>query len=455
MRTLTDANRIRSLLSRGLTDGTVISLQLGWPLLLLPIFVVNQLLTPHPVWTVLIITLVGLYSLGYWWLRELCGAVELVRTQQGAILVAGDTFAEEFTLHNRSRLPIIWAEVEDRSSLPRYDGSRVVSVSSVSHARWRVEVECESRGVYRVGPATVRLSDPFGLFQLSVEASQTENLLIYPRVVKLPHMVTLRGHASGSDRRRQNLLGVIPAASVRDYQRGDSLRYIHWPSSAHRGELIVKELEQEPAGDVWVVLDLNEHMHRGVGENSTLEYSITVAASAAAELLGEAEQRSVGLLTVSTSDDGGPDAIRVSPQAGGAQLWRIMAALAPVRTTEVGLDQLLNTNSSTLGRRRSVIVVTPHMSGDAGHPDAVDWLPTILRLQTAGLTCGVLLIVQDQDLAAAVATRTLLARLDVPCEILSVSAKLPPVVTYRRTRKVLRTTPTGGVVVHEIEEEVG
>lgn len=448
-------NRVRALPNRGLPPGVKLSLRLAWPLFLLPLFLVSQLLTPHPIWMMLSITIVGLYALGYWWLREQSRAVRLEREQRGAILVAGDKFSEDFALHNSSRLPVIWAEIDDGSDLPGYAAGRVVAAGATSATRWHVDVDCERRGVYRIGPASVRLGDPFGLFQLTIDSPATDTLLIYPRVVQLPQMITLRGHASGSDRRRQNLLGVLPAASVRDYQHGDSLRHIHWPMSAHRGDLIVKEMELEPAGDVWILLDLNRHVHRGRDADSTLEYAIVVAASATAELLGQAEQRSVGLLAASAGADGEQTVIRISPQAGGAQLWRIMAALAPVRPTDIELAQLLRSNSAALGRRRSVIVVTPQPLGDELSPHAADWLPSLLHLQANGLSCGVLLIADDAADAGAQETRRTLSRLDISCEILAVNTKLPPVITYRRTRTEYRSTPTGGVIVREVEEEVG
>src|SRR5207244_355029 len=43
--------------------------------------------------------------------------------------------------------------------------------------------------------------------------------------------------------------------SVRDYQRGESLRMVHWRSTAKRGELMVKELEDSPRDEIAVVLD--------------------------------------------------------------------------------------------------------------------------------------------------------------------------------------------------------
>lgn len=444
------------LLSRGLPATAQIRRGVIWPLFLLPVFLVNQLLTPHPVWMILLLFIGGTYAAGYWWLRRVAKALTLTRQQRGAILVAGDIFEEEFTLDNPSRLPLLWAEIVDESTLPGYTASRVVSAGGTAETRWRTEAECRTRGVYRIGPATINGGDPFGLFCLTLACPATDSLLIYPRVLQLPALVMPRGTASGVDSRRQTLMGALPAASVRDYQRGDSLRYIHWPSTAHRGALAVKELELEPSGDVWIVLDLQATVHSGQGDTGTLEYAIIVAASAAAALLDGTDQRAVGLLAVSGGSEDGDDSavVRIPPQPGQAQLWRIMAALAPVRPTNVSLARLLQRNAGTLGRRRSLLIITPQPATNPAHGDLA-WVPELLQVQAAGLAAGALIVTQEQDEEAARATRALVAQLDVPAQVLPVTDKLPPLVTYRRKRTIYQSTPTGGVVVREIEEEVG
>ncbi len=357
-----------------------------------------------------------------------------------------------------------------------------------------------------------------------------------------------RGNAAGSDRRRRSMHGVQPAASVRDYQIGDSLRYIHWPKSAHRGDLAVKEMELEPSGDVWIVLDLNRQAHSGQGAESTLEYAIVVAASLAAALLDSSEQRVVGLLAASgmassetlsgaganqfgdLASDGASSGssyggsnredslvVLLTPQRGRAQLWRILSALAPVELSSVPLAQLLRQSASALGRRRSMVVVTPDLSGEVGPskvPDGqaaggqttgpindrvngefsdeieeqagaidevgedADWAAELLHLQALGLHSSALLITPHVDspddildgsqkpasmpegrsqrsVEEHAALRALLNRLDVPAELLAVDSTLPPLLTYRRTRQDIVSTPTGGVIVREIEEDVG
>jgi hypothetical protein len=53
------------------------------------------------------------------------------------------------------------------------------------------------------------------------------------------------------------------------------------------------------------------------------------------------------------------------------------------------------------------------------------------------------------------AIQAILARMDIPCSLVVAGAPLAPLLTFRRRRQVIRTTPTGGVVSYEVDEEVG
>ncbi|MEZ4555469.1 MAG: hypothetical protein R2854_03280 [Caldilineaceae bacterium] len=452
--------RLGDLLSRGLPPTARIRRAVLWPLLLLPLFLVNQLLTPHPVWMVLILFIAGIYGAGYWWVRALATSIELTRTQRSAILVAGDTFAEEFVLANRSRVPVLWAEVVDASTLPDYAAGRVVAAGAGGQTRWRTGVECRTRGVYRIGPAVVNSADPFGLFRLELDCPATDSLLIYPRVLQLPPLALPRAppaawtgaaspHGRAARPAHASINGAIACATSTGPPpptgASSSSRNWNWSRRAMSGSC-----------STWT--------RRSTQGRATPALWNTPSSWRPAPRLRSSTGRSsaVGLLAVSggATDTTAPDAstvdvVRIPPQPSRAQLWRIMAALAPVRPTDVTLARLLHQNADTLGRRRSLVLITPQPPTAEATWSTPAWLPELLRIQAAGLAASALLVAQDADLPAADVTRTALAQLDVPAQVLPVSAKLPPLVTYRRKRTVYRTTPTGGVVVQEIEEEVG
>jgi uncharacterized protein (DUF58 family) len=434
--------------NRGLPPDVQIRLKVGWPLLLLPAILFSQIVTPHPVWVVLLVALIALYVGGYLWLRGQVPLLHFERRRQGAVLVAGDLLREEFALNNASRLPVLWAAFVDHSDLPGYAPGSVVATTAAGSYRWWKEVECSQRGVFRLGPHQLQLADPFGLYGAEIRYDRYETLLIYPRVVQLPQVHLPRGSAGGAAPRRRPLLGALPAASVREYARGDSMRYIHWPTSAHRGHLMVRELELEPSGDVWIVLDLDQAFHRGEGQTGTLEYSIILAASMAAEMVSGRDRRAVGLLCAS-----GETVLAIPPQSGQAQLWAIMAALAPAQPTNWSLADLLRRNRTALGRRHTLVVITPCGAGERDPADR--WIAELIQARALGLASSVLLVAGPEGADRAGETLHWLAQLDIPAQLLRSDMPMRAALTYRRKRKVIRTTPRGGAYTVEVEEEVG
>ncbi|MEZ4634954.1 MAG: DUF58 domain-containing protein [Caldilineaceae bacterium] len=298
---------------------------------------------------------------------------------------------QEFTLENSSPLPLLWAAFEDESYLPGYTPGQVASCGAESMVRWKSEAVCRRRGVFRLGPHSLQSGDPFGLFRLHVRTDQQESLLVYPRVVHLPPVDLPRGLTSGRDRRRRPLYGDLRSPTVRLYQPGDSLRRIHWPTTAHRAQLMVAETEEEPSGDLWIVLDLNGAAQAGAGEQSTLETSVILAASLAADLLGSSERRSVGLLTVGAppedADTAAEQTILISPQPGRGHLWRILAALAPIQAGRLPVADVLQRNRPFLGKGHTVVVITAQI-GD----NAPDWIAQLLHLRRSGIDSSVLAV---------------------------------------------------------------
>src|ERR671933_2077203 len=112
------------------------------------------------------------------------------------------------------------------------------------------------RGRYPFGQARAILEDPFGLERAEVQLQGGGALLVYPRLVELDRLFSQTGAHSPDGRR---LLLRRPSGfelhSVREYEHGESLRKVHWRSTARRGQLMVKDLEDSPRDEVAVLLD--------------------------------------------------------------------------------------------------------------------------------------------------------------------------------------------------------
>ncbi len=444
-------------LQRGLPPGVTLTLRVRWPLAVLLLALVAQVAMPDPVWTTSAVTLLVLYVGSWLWVRALARGLTLERTRAGTLIVAGDTLEEEFLLHNRSGAPLVWGEFVDESNLPGYQVGRVVSAAARSTQRWRATGICRRRGLYRLGPHRILSGDPLRLFDLTLHFDDSEPVLIYPRVVRLPAVPLPRGYAGGDERTRRPLQGALPAPSVRPYQPHDDMRFVHWRQTAHRGGLMVREIEQEPGGDLWIVLDADaaaqERPQAAAEPNAppldTLESAVSAAAGLAGHFLQGSRRRAVGLIAAS----GNPaDLLVVPPHSGSAHLWRILTALAPVRAAAMPLHDLLAGVSALTGSRSSLIVVTPALRD----PAAVErWSAQLVRLTERGLATGLLLVTTDATAAAAAEVAALLAGHNLPVERLPVDLPLPSALTHRRRRTLLRTTPRGGTIAVEVEEEVG
>ncbi|GAB2965463.1 DUF58 domain-containing protein [Micromonospora polyrhachis] len=190
-------------------------------------------------------------------------------------------------LQNLSRLPTGTLLLEDR--LPYALGSRprvvlerlgAQQASSVAYT-----VRADVRGRYEVGPLVVRLTDPFGLCELSRAFPSTDRLTVIPQVTPLP-TVRLAGEYAGSGESRARSVAVHGEddAATREYRRGDDLRRVHWKSTARTGELMVRREEQPWESRATVVLDTRAHGHRGDGPTASFEWAVASAASIAVHL---------------------------------------------------------------------------------------------------------------------------------------------------------------------------
>lgn len=121
----------------------------------------------------------------------------------------------------------------------------------------RYEAACRARGVYPVGPAMVTVTDPLGLADRSAPAGDPDRLVVFPRVEDLEGFPAVRGYDGSVRSTRPSGLphGGEEFFTLREYQVGDDLRRVHWPSSAKRDQLMIKQLEIPWLSRALVVFD--------------------------------------------------------------------------------------------------------------------------------------------------------------------------------------------------------
>lgn len=146
------------------------------------------------------------------------------------------------------------------------------------------------RGVWPLGPLVLRTVDPFGLAQREQEFGETRSVTVVPEVFALAPLAVRVGAAGGTAHTSSTRLGQgSDNLSPRYYLPGDSMRRIHWRATAHRGQLMVRQEEEESSPDAMVVLDRSADRWERQGDqaDAAFEAAVSLCASAAVHLADE------------------------------------------------------------------------------------------------------------------------------------------------------------------------
>ena len=308
-----------------------------------------------------LLVLGGAYLISRFGLADLEAGYALDRVQAQV----GETLRATYTLRNAGRLPKLWLEAYNPSTLPVPLPGRALALGPHGERSWVVRVPLSARGHFRVEPLVIRTGDPFGLFDASATVGSGTTLTVYPRIDPLPRWRLPATSLEGTHASPERTIQTSPlVTSIRPYVPGDAFNRIHWKTSARQQELQVKEFDLEQTADLWIFLDLERRLHAGDGDESTLEAGVRVAASLAAHAL--TENRAVGI-TVS-----GHHPALLPADRGGRQHQKIMSLLAAVSADgTTPLTEVLIQGLPRLRRGMTAVVITPSSERDWVRPLAV------------------------------------------------------------------------------------
>jgi len=341
------------------------------------IFFVSRLpgLTQNLIFSRLFIFLTLVFSFsGLFSILSMIG-LKFIRTTRANRKQVGEIFSENFEVINSSIFPKVWVKVSDQAEMLRGSGSRVLTWIKGRQSRTYIAYSLlEKRGWFQLGPTQIETGDLFGLFLLSKRYAAVSRLLVIPYTFDLQNFPDPFGILPGGRALRQKTLDVTPyAAGVREFVHGDPLKRIHWPSSARKQKLIVKEFEKDPLAEVWIFIDSRGevHVHEEVANKpglrdlwwmrqervfelqpDTEEYAISIAASIAKYYIRM--RREVGLVSA------GRGYSILPAERGERQLGKILETLAVLRAEgDLPLWGLISSQLAHLVRGSTIILITP------------------------------------------------------------------------------------------------
>lgn len=301
------------------------------------------------------VLLVVILGMSYLWTR--IGAKN-ISGEVGNVMAycrAGDSIDEYFTVSNNGRITTSMIEALEESDIPGYSNKTTAVLSPGGSQSWRTTVRCRRRGRYDLGSLIVRVTDPLGIFSVQRNIGRKQRIIVYPEIRELPYFQTVPGLEPGASPRRWLATEISPnAARVREYNSGDSLRHIHWHSTAHTGGLMVKEFDPDRSNvfcrDVWLFPDMYSSAGIGYGQDTMEEYIIMTAASLAKKYIDS--DKEVGLIA------SGDRAHLFTPKKGEQHLQKMLQALAQVRAAgTIGIERLVAMEQGRFGSGSVVIVI--------------------------------------------------------------------------------------------------
>jgi uncharacterized protein (DUF58 family) len=348
-------------------------------------------------------------ALAYFWVRMISRPMRLRRTLGTHELVEGGSIPIGLEVRADGPLPARATLVD------RLEGAGTLEAALVRHTRvlrGRHVIDSAPRGRYRLHAATVRISDPFGLAQAEIPLDRTDAVLVYPRVYALEGLFTDSGAAGGdSSRTLLHRISGYDLHSIRDFQHGESLRRVHWRSTAKRRRLMVKEMQDTPRDEAAVLLDGDPAAECGPFGDTSFDAAVRATASILNRLVESGQRCSLivhgavrtkvriaggggewphalGELAIARADANRPlAAMLADSMMGGAELvdaarvYMITGALSPPLA-----ERLLQLRSG----QREIAVVSVESAGFAGNGAPAGAQTAALRLTRAGVPVVVL-----------------------------------------------------------------
>lgn len=215
------------------------------------------------------------------------------------VLTPGEVATATVEVTNLSVVPALearWSDTvphglsaEASGVLPPLGGSR----TRRSRVRFRYPVQGLRRGRHAIGPLRVEVVDPFGLVLRRHVFGEAEDLVVLPRRHALDAGASRGLDAGVAAQGAAHRAGIGEDDLVaRSYLPGDALKRMHWKATAHRGELMVRQEEQQDDPRVGVVLDPDvasfgtSREREGWTYSPELEWAVSATASLLDHLAG-------------------------------------------------------------------------------------------------------------------------------------------------------------------------
>lgn len=200
-------------------------------------------------------------------------SLRVERTVSPDRVMRGEASIATLTVRNTSRWRSASVIGHDRVGTGEV-GVPLLRIRSGAETTTNYTLPTERRGVVDVGPLRIGRRDPLDLSRASSAYGDSARLWVHPRIYSM-HAVPV-GTARSLDGTVDKVAhGNITFHALREYVVGDDLRHVHWRTSAHIGELMVREHVDTSLPRIVVLFDDRRTAH----DAESFEHAADSAAS--------------------------------------------------------------------------------------------------------------------------------------------------------------------------------
>ena len=326
--------------------------------------------------------LVGALIMQWRWSRRSVEAIGVQRRLPSEAF-AGKPFRVRYRLRNYSRIMPVWMiRIEDQiESVAGSEQSTAVCGVGVISAKQTIvpHYDCliTRRGRYRFGPIGLMTAFPFALFNSRLIIDDGEELRVFPKLLTLRNgwrqrLVSRSGGESTTARRSGPMEGDF--FGLREWQTGDSPKWIHWRTTARLGEPVVRQFEQQRRFDSCVVVDAYDTMKN---TSRNVETVISLAATFLVHLIGSPSNRLV--LSVAATEN--KAVVGGGSSQGKRRMLELLADAIPCEDNN--LADAIRAAGDVVGQTQDMIVVSSRSRSDAESAD-----PKLLKIIAPWLRRG-------------------------------------------------------------------
>ena len=248
----------------------------------------------------------------------------------------GEAFVLETNVENAKLLPVRFRIQWSLDRALKREGSdenvlrQEASLLWYQQAQLQLDLVAWHRGVYRMGPESIRAGDLLGFFTKEKRSQDTMCIIVYPRLVDLKSVCLPMRDLFGVPGAKSPVKDPVYILGTQDYQPGGPSRHIHWKASARH--LRLQEKVFEPSQQDKVILVLEVGSFKEDTTNVAFEHTLEVVASLAVQLQDRGS--AVGLATNGVLVGGGFSILPATRAPG--QLPVLLETLARLQTEPKG-----------------------------------------------------------------------------------------------------------------------